>query len=294
MIASGSFPDLTFALTVPRFCSLFSTCFLAVLVALAVPPTSWAQSLWSTPYEPNQLVLEVLQPSLDTPPGEDLSVLTGAATLWGSYLLTDRTTLVAGLPTARYASEGTGDAPASVEEAQIGNPYVGVGVSSTRVPLLVELGVRLPLASERTAAVRAGTGANLAHREAFAPDLLAAQAILNARWDWTRSAGLRLRGGPLLTVPTQSDRSTTELFVRYGVQGWYEGDRYTLGAGLIGRALVTERGGAFADRTTHQAGGTLILNLSVVQPGVLLRLPINGPGSDEIGLVVGLTLSVTL
>jgi len=77
------------------------------------------------------------------------------------------------------------------------------------------------------------------------------------------------------------------------VQGWYEGDTYILGAGLIGRALVTERGGAFADRTTHQATGTLILNLPVVQPGVLLRVPLNGPGSDDASLVVGLTLSVT-
>lgn len=278
----------------PRSCSLSPALFLAVLVALAVPPASQAQSLWSTPYEPNQLALEVLQPSLDTPPGEDLSVLTGAATLWGSYLLTDRTTLVAGLPTARYASEIAGDAPTSIEETQIGNPYVGVGVSSTRVPLLVELGVRLPLAPDRTAAARAGTGADLAHRETFAPDLLSAQAILNARWDLTRIAGFRFRSGPLLTVPTQTDRGTTELFVRYGLQGWYEGDRYILGAGVTGRALVTERGGAFADRTTHQASGTLILNLSTVQPGVLLRVPLNGPGSDAVNLVVGLTLSVTL
>jgi len=274
--------------------SPFLAAFLAVLCALVPAQASSAQSLWSKPYAPNQIALEVLQPSLDAAPGEDLSVLTGAATLWGSHLLTDRTTLVVGLPTARYASEGDSSAPRSVTEHQIGNPYVGLGVSSTRVPLLVELGLRLPLAPDRPAAARAGMSADLAHREAFAPDLFSTQALLNTRWELTRMAGFRFRGGPLLTVPTQEARGTTELFVRYGVQGWYEGDTYILGAGLIGRALVTERGGAFADRTTHQATGTLILNLPVVQPGVLLRVPINEPDGAGVDVVVGLTLSVTL
>lgn len=264
---------------------------LSAVLALAIVPASVAQSLWSTPYVPNQVALEVLQPGLSGGPDEDVDLLTGAATLWGSRLLNDRTTLVAGVPMARYAA----DTPAgAVSEQLIGNPYVGLGVSSTRVPLLVELGARLPLAPPQPAAARAGAVADLAHREAFAPDLLSAQLILNARWDWTRSAGLRLRGGPLGTLSTPDDARTTELYLRYGVQGWYEGERLIVGLGITGRALATERGGAFSDRTIHQATGTLIVNGPRVQPGVLFRTPINGPDSDATDLVVGLTLSVTL
>jgi len=280
-------------LTVPRFPLCLPASLLAVTLVLAAPRTSEAQSLWSTPYKPNQMAIEVLQPSLDAVPEEDISVLTGAASLWGSFLLTDRTTLTAGLPMARYASDTDGDTPVSITESQIGNPYVGVGVSSTRVPLLVEWGVRLPLASDSSAATWAGTGADLVHREAFAPDLFSTQLILNSRWELTRVAGVRFRGGPLLTVPTADNDGTAELFLRYGAQAWYEGDRYILGAGFTGRALVTERGTAFSDRTTHQVSGTVILNLPLVQPGLLLRTPLNGPGSDDVSLVVGLTLSIT-
>lgn len=269
----------------------FSRFALLLLLSLAVAPPGVGQSLWSTPYAPNQIALEVLQPGLDAAPDESISPLTSAHTFWGSYLVNDRATVVLGVPTAYYRSDR--DNGPSLREVQVGNPYVGVGVSSTRVPLLVELGARLPLAPDPSAATLAGQTADLAHREAFDPHLLAAQLVVNTRWDWSRNAGMRLRGGPLLTRPTQEAPGSTELYARYGLQIWYEGDRFIYGTGTTGRALLTERGGAFADRTIHQATGTLLFNLSHVQPGVLFRIPINGPGSERVGFVVGLTLSAT-
>lgn len=287
-----SLPLPTVTVILPR--TLRCPAALAVLLLLALPSASQAQSLWSTPYVPDQITLEVLQPTLQSAPSEDISVLTGASTLWGSYLITDRMTVVAGMPVARYQSTRAGEPPTDVTETQIGNPYVGLGVSSTRVPLLVELGVRLPLASEAALATRAGQATDLAHREAFAPDLFAAQIIANTRWGWTRRFGFRFRGGPLLTTPTQDVPGTTEVYARYGVQAWQEGDRLVAGVGLAGRALLSERGGSFTDRTTHQATGTLIWNLPPVQPGLLIRLPINEPDGAGVDVVVGLTLSVTL
>ena len=266
----------------------------AAWLALALVPASRAQSLWSTPYVPNQITLEVLQPTLQSAPTEDISLLTGASTLWGSYLLTDRTTVVVGMPVARYRSTLESEPSTDVAETQIGNPYVGVGMSSTRVPLLVELGVRLPLAPDASATTRAGQATDLVHREAFTPNLFSAQIIANARWNWTRRFGLRFRSGPLLTTPTQDAPGTTEVYARYGVQAWQEGDRIVAGVGLMGRALLSERGGSFGNRTTHQATGTLIWNLPSVQPGLLLRLPINDPSGTDVDVVVGLTLSVAL
>jgi len=292
-------PSILFGLLFPAVTviSLRTTRRAAVLGALllvALMPATRAQSLWSTPYVPNQITLEVLQPTLQSAPTEDISVLTSASTLWGGYLLTNRTTVVIGMPVAHYQSTLEGEPSMDVTKTQIGNPYVGVGVSSTRVPLLVELGVRLPLAPDASAATRAGQATDLVHREAFAPNLFSAQIIANARWNWTRRFGLRLRGGPLLTAPTQGAPGTTEVYARYGVQAWQEGDRIVAGVGLMGRALLSERGGSFGDRTTHQATGMLILNLPRVQPGVLIRLPINDPSDTDIDVVAGLTLSVTL
>lgn len=268
-------------------------CVLALVLAFAAPQMGAAQSLWTTPYVPNQVSLELLQPALDTAPDEELSFLTGAAVLSGSYLLNDRTTLTAAWPVAHYRAE-VGDDPTTVSETASGNPYLGVGLSSTRVPLLAELGVRLPLAPDRNMALVAGTAADLDHSEAFAPHRLSAQFLLNTRWELSRrSTSLRLRGGPLVTIPTQDTAGTTELFGRYSVQGWYEGKRYVLGLGLTGRALITESG-SFNDRTTHQIGGTLIFNFPYVQPGILVRAPLNGPESDAVNLVVGITLSASL
>lgn len=266
----------------------------ALLLACALPRSGTAQSLWTKPYEPNQLTLEFLQPALDTAPDEELSLLTGAAIFGGSYLINDRTTFVAEVPIAHYRAEVDGDDPTSITETALGNPYLGMGISSTRMPLLFELGGRLPAASsDHSAAMRAGTTADLDRSEMFAPDLFSAHLLANARWELSwRTTSVRLRGGPLLTVPTQ-DNGSTELYARYGIQGWREGERYVLGLGLTGRALLTGDG-SFADRTTHQVGGTLIFNFPRVQPGILARVPLNGPESDAVNLVVGVTLSVSL
>ena len=212
--------------TVTRRRPFLHSLLLAVLLSLALVPASRAQSLWSTPYIPNQLTLEVLQPALEPAPGETISMLTSASTLGGSYLLTDRTTMVVGLPVAHYQSELEGDPSTELMETQIGNPYVGLGVGSTRAPLLVELGLRLPLAPDATAATRAGQATDLVHGEAFAPHTLSAQLMLNTRWERSRVLSVRLRGGPLVTIPTQGASGTTELYARYGLQGWYTGDLF--------------------------------------------------------------------
>ena len=270
-----------------------ATALFALLFALATAQVGAAQSLWTKPYEPNQIGLELLQPALDTEPNEELSFLTGAGAVWGSYLLNDRTTLTAAVPFAHYRAEIGNDNPVSQSTSVLGNPYVGLGFSSTRVPFLVELGTRLPVVSERNAATFAGRATDLDHSEIFSPHLFSTQLLLNPRWELSRTASVRLRGGPLVTIPTQDNSDTTELFARYSAQSWVEGDRYIVGLGVTGRTLVTE-GGGFDNRTTHQAGGTLIFNFPSVQPGVLLRVPINGPESDAVGLIVGVTLTASL
>lgn len=263
---------------------------LALLLALISLRPGAAQSLWTRPYQPNQISLELLQPALDTAPDEELSFLTGAGTLAASYLATDRTSLVVQVPFAHYASDVGAEDPASVSETTLGNPYLGLGLSSTRVPLFVELGARLPVASDSTAATFVGGATDLDRSEAFAPHLFSTHLIVNTRWELSRAVSVRFRGGPLLTTPTPDGTGSTELYARYSAQGWFEGDRYVFGFGLTGRAPFTE-GGDFTDVSAHQVGATLIFNVPYLHPGLLVRTPLNGPASDDVGVILGLTLS---
>lgn len=260
---------------------------LCMLILLGIGAQASAQSIWTRPYTPNRVAVELLHPSLDA--GDNLTSFTGAAFLSGTALLSERMAVTAEVPVARHATEAEA---ISTTESVLGNPYVGLDVIGVRTPLLLELGARLPVVSDTSAATSLGMLTDFDRSDAFAPHRLTTQALLNYRWELTRTLNLRLRGGPMLTVDTEGD-VPTELLARYSVQAWSEGDRFIWGLGATGRALVTE-GGSFDDRTTHYAGGTFMLNFERVHPGVIVQLPLNSAVADQVDWVMGLTLSVSL
>ena len=69
----------------------------ALLLGLLVFPAS-GQTIWSRPYEPNQIAVEAIVPDAD-----DASVLSGATFLTGTVSLSDNVELAAELPVARYS-----------------------------------------------------------------------------------------------------------------------------------------------------------------------------------------------
>lgn len=284
---------------------------LIVLISLSAFPAQ-GQSLWTRPYTPNQVAVEFLKPSLDTAAPEDRSVFTSAMFVSGTFLLSAQTALAVDVPVAHYnstiqapagAAPGGGAAtsaplglnlpsgPATIRQTAIGNPYVGLALAPATVPFLVEAGVRLPLASSQSVARGLGQLTAFDRNEAFAKDVLSGQLLLNYRLGLSRKLSLRLRGGALGLVDTQAD--SNHLVARYSAQAWYEGNRLILGTGVTGRAPVGDSG-RFTDRGIHHVGGTVLANFDVVQPGLLLQVPLDATLSDVVSVVWGVTLSVSL
>jgi hypothetical protein len=263
--------------------------YLLSLLFLCLSMQAVAQPIWTRPYTPNRISVEMLRPTLDTPSADDLETFTGAAFVAGTFLASERVGITAEVPVARYAVDaGT----VSTSESVLGNPYIGLDITADRTPVLLELGLRLPVLSDTSAAATLGTLSDADRSDAFAANLLTAQALLNYRLEFWRHYSLRLRGGPQLAVGT-SDDAATDLIGRYGLQIWREGERFIWGLGATGRALVTESG-SFNDRTVHHAGGTFLLNFERAQPGLFVQVPLNSDVSDQVNWVMGVTLSVSL
>lgn len=280
---------------------------LAVLIALgSLAPPAGAQSIWVKPYQPVQFSVEAIQPNFgdfyvppsasseislaDADPGTDVDTgpLTSAVFVSGTYAYSPGIALSAELPIAHYSAE-VGER--STSETAIGNPYIGVGLSSTSFPLLLELGVRLPLASGDNPALEASSFADFSRGEAFAPDMLSFEALFNARIQLSDRINTRLRAGPVFQSD-QGSGGTNEFLTRYSAQLWFEGNRLTFGAGASGRAFLTESG-SFEEVTDHHVAGTLLVHIGPLSPGILFATPLGGDLRDVADFFFGVSLSLS-
>lgn len=263
--------------------------FLALLTLLAAagmsPQAASAQTpLWTRPYTPDQLTVQGLRPILDAPGLARDFFPTGALFVAGSVSLTDRLELVADLPVGHYRAE-TPNRP-DVRSTALGNPYVGLGYASFRVPVFFEVGVRLPVAEADTALAFA-RATDLERRYAFAPEQLTVEAAANVRVPVAGRFNVRLRGGGFVF----DNPRTRDVGVRYAVQGWYEGRLFVVGAGLTGRLNVTGVAD-FPERNAHDLGATVLVDLRYVQPGAYLGIPLTPAARNNVDVVAGVTLAV--
>lgn len=248
-----------------------------LLGLLSVPAD--AQTLFSRPYEPNQLAVETIVPNAD-----DASGGTGALFITGTASLSENIEVAAELPIARSAANGG-------SSSTVGNPYLGVGLSSTNVPVLLELGARFPTASDNRAAAT-GRAANFGRTPAFGRDEFVLSALLNGRRELSRWSTLRLRTGLSYASresPSSGDRSRDWLF-QYEGQLWREGDRVITGFTFTGKALLTSPG-----TSDHDVALSVMGNWNRIQPGILIGTELD-PLFDRTELVpyAGLTLSVSV
>lgn len=241
-----------------------------------------AQTIWSRPYQPNQIALETLVPERPT---TNTSVGSGALFLTLTRSLNDNVELATELPVARNSGTGT-------SSTAVGNPYVGLGLSSGTLPLLLELGVRIP-AVPTNAARAVGHRADLGRTAAFRDEHISGSALLNGRIPLGRRTSLRLRAGLTYASASADTATTNEQRWRlpYSAQLWQEGERFWTGLSVVGRPTLTDT--PFDDqRSTHRAVVSLMLNTSPVQPGLLLGTGLDPLFEDgQIVFVGGLTLS---
>lgn len=255
--------------------------FLLLLVfALSALPAE-GQTIWSRPYEPNQFAVEVIAPDA---PG-DASALSGATFVTGTFSINNNIEFAAELPMARYGA--TADGVSS--RTALGNPYVGFGFSSTTLPVLVQVGARLPVAPSN-AATRLGEAADVGRTPAFRPEEFAPSLLLNGRLSIGRNSTLRLRtGAQYASRPRTGGGTDRDWRLLYESQIWREGDRLLTGFSVAGQATLTKPRG-----TRHHAAISIMGNWRRVQPGLVTGMSMNDLFLDgDFSPFVGLTLSIT-
>jgi len=254
------------------------------LVLSLVSLPAGAQTLWSRPYEPNQFAVEAIIPDAV----DEAAAGSGAAFLTGTVSLSDNVELAAELPLSRYQPPG----PEGRSTTAIGNPFVGVGLSSTTVPFLLELGLRIPTApSNETTLI--GEAADVGRTAAFQPDALAVSSLLNGRLEIGRVSTLRIRTGiEYGSRPSESPASQNRIQswrLQYDVQIWREGDRFLTGLTVAGQAFLSSPG-----TTRHHGALSVMPNWNVVQPGLLVGTSLNDLfRRGDLSAFAGVTLSVS-
>jgi hypothetical protein len=252
----------------------------AALLCLLSPPAQ-AQTLWSRPYEPNQIALEAIAPDAD-----DASLMSGATFLTATASLNENIELLTELPLARFQpSSGGGSSTA------VGNPFLGLGLSSTRLPLLLQVGARVP-AAPANPATRIGNAADFGRTRAFNEDEFVLSGLANGRYEISRQSTLRLRSGlaytsrPAADTPDSRDRDWS---LHYDAQIWREGDLLITGLSFTGRSLLTSPG-----TSEHHLSLSLMGNWNYVQPGLLAGTSLNDLVQDgRFSPHAGLTLSIS-
>lgn len=255
---------------------------IALLLGGLCAPTH-AQTIWSRPYEPNQIALEAVIPEF---PNEDASG-SGATFLTVTHSFTEHIELAAELPLARYATGGT-------STTAVGNPYVGIGLSSTSRPILLELGARIP-AVPTNQALTAGNRADMGRTAAFRDEAFSTSALLNGRLALSQNTTLRLRTGLSYASENRpnAEGRTSAWRLPYSAQIWRNGEQILTGFSIVGRPVLTDSP-SNEGRSTHRAVVSLMLDGERVQPGLLMGTGLNALLTDgRFRWVGGVTLSIS-
>lgn len=256
--------------------------FTALLVLLCTP--AQAQTIWSRPYQPNQIAVETVVPER---PNANTSVGSGSTFLTLTRSLNNNVELAAELPLAR-------DAGNDASSAAVGNPYVGFGLSSGTLPILFELGARLPVVPTNSAR-EVGQRADAGRTAAFRDEDISVSGLLNGRISLGRRISLRLRTG-LTYASAPSDTTNADdgrWRLPYSAQLWREGDRFLTGLSIVGRPWLTDAS-VGEGRSTNQAVFSIMLDGDRVQPGLFVGSGLDPLFEDgRLAWIGGLTLSLS-
>lgn len=250
-----------------------------LLSAMCLPATG--QTLWSRPYQPNQITVETIVPD-----AEGAAFFSGATFITGTASLSENIELMAELPIAQFQPSGNG-----ASTSTIGNPYVGLGLSSTATPVLLEVGARIPAASSNRAA-GIGAATDIGRTSAFVPDEFSLSALLNGRYSLGRQSSIRLRTGFAYgsrPSPSGSDARRTRWQMHYEAQIWRESTPLLTGLSLLGRHRLDSPG-----TSEHLLSLSVMADWSRLQPGVFAGASLNDLFQEgTISPLVGLTLSIS-
>jgi hypothetical protein len=171
----------------------------------------------------------------------------------------------------------------------IGNVYFGVSTETPGSSGGLEFGIRTPTTSGdawyygATASMRR-LGSFLDH--SMTASIAAKQNIPVGPLD------LRLDLNPVALIPTKNDRRDVEVLTNYSALAWLKADKAEFGAGILGRAILTESELSLADRTEHEIGFSTRFDLGVVKVGVNAGIPLDKDIRRNKNGTVGINVTV--
>lgn len=242
--------------------------FALVLIIFSAPTLGFSQ----------RLKIEALRPEFEFA-GASPTFFTAAMFVSVEYPLAGDISLIGDIP---FAFGELKDASVPTKDQSLGN--IGAGVRLFRDNFTVEAAARLPLAKNNIAAF-VGTMADIDRQEAFIPNILPLYGTIRYHADRNRF-NLAPYAGVSLNFKTKSGaegiyeviygfkNEDIELFILYGLEGWWKPGLVHLGATYSGRLWVSS-GGSFSESLIHQLALRAKANFGKIVPGVLFRLPIN-------------------
>jgi len=269
--------------------------------AVFIPVSLRAQSIWLDRSHDRSVGLEIFKPNFKNINDATITTSNSGWVFFPSlrWPLSTKVHFVGELPFAFASAEVKSsrfNINQSRSESVVGNPYLGVEIKGRNSPVFTEIGIRLPISSEKKF-LATGTGilADIDRLEAFFPNTLSITGMLNYHHREVSGFALRFRGGPSLLINTDSGSGDdTELFIGYSAQAGYESERFSLLGGLTGRANLTEEDADFSERSVHQLGFNASLGLGKVRPGLHFRLPLDEDLKDSLDFVLGFNLGIQL
>ena len=252
------------------------------------------QSLWIPRNHDTVVLLEVFRPEFD----DNLAIQeepTGALFLDVRHAFASGTAIVAEVALSRF--RGTFDTggffPFYRTETEFGNPYVGVEIGGDDTPVFGEVGVRLPVGSEnQPGTLLTGIASDVTRWDAFVDDYVTVRGCFNLREKTDAGITARLRFGPVLFVPTESNLDT-EAFGVFAWQIGYEGRALRAGSALSGIIHFSDPSGNLGSRARTQVELHADFGSWRIRPGLELKLPL-GLDGYYVPLVLGLSVSAAL
>lgn len=268
---------------------LHRTCYQIIggflFLIFVVTSSGQGQSGWvdSDEYK-SKVGLELMIPSFDDMLGSEFP--TSALLIYTQISLSEKAGLKINVPISHFSSSF-----ADMSETGIGNPYLGIIFYDINPDLDLDLGLRLPLASEDNFGLTTGALIENYNLGIYSPETFSVTS--NLKYCWKEESGLiiKMGGGPDVIKPKDQD---TELLANYYGQVLYGPDDFMVGIGITGLVIVTESDLSFSERSIHDLGITGSIDFNSVQTGAYLRITLDDDLNDEINFVLGLNLTVLL
>ncbi|MFQ5638519.1 MAG: hypothetical protein ACE5IR_11045 [bacterium] len=263
---------------------------MAATLGVFLSTTLQAQPMWVNYHNNKSISVEWLKANFD---GDDNTTFLSSATfLTIRFPINERLSFVGEVSVAH----GELDFSGSDSKTTFGNPYLGLEIRPQDSPLYFELGVRVPAVSSNNLATFIGSFADADRFEAFRPDLLTLEGMVNL-YRMNRDTGffLRLRGGSSLFFNTDAGlgQDDAEWFLVGDGFAGIQGDKLRVEGGLTSRLVLTEDDN-LGERTFFQLGAIASLHLGQFRPGVHFRLPLDDDLTEIIDWVAGINLHYIL